>query len=46
MNLQELERNVIEVCGEVSDFIYSESSDFDRTRIEQKERIQQSGFLC
>jgi myo-inositol-1(or 4)-monophosphatase len=36
MNLQELERNVIELCGEVGDFIYSESSDFDRTRIEQK----------
>ena len=36
MNLQELERNVIEVCGEVGDFIYSESSDFDRSRIEQK----------
>ena len=36
MNLQELERNVIEVCGEVGDFIYSEGSDFDRSRIEQK----------
>jgi myo-inositol-1(or 4)-monophosphatase len=36
MNLQELERNVIEVCGEVGDFIHSESSDFDRSRIEQK----------
>jgi myo-inositol-1(or 4)-monophosphatase len=36
MNLQELERNVIEVCGEVGDFIIREGSDFDRTRIEQK----------
>lgn len=36
MNLQELEKNVIEVCEEVGDFIHSESSDFDRSRIEQK----------
>jgi len=39
MNLKELERNVIEVCQEVGEFIYAESVNFDRSRIEQK-----SGF--
>lgn len=36
MNLQELERSVIDVCVDVGDFIHKESNDFDRSRIEQK----------
>jgi myo-inositol-1(or 4)-monophosphatase len=36
MNLQELERNVIDLCVDVGDFIHKESNDFDRSRIEQK----------
>ncbi len=39
MNLQEIERNVMEVCGKVGEFIFTEGSNFDLTRIEQK-----SGF--
>ncbi len=36
MNLQALERNVIEVCGEVGEFIRKEGENFDRNNIEQK----------
>ena len=36
MNLADIEKNVIEVCGQVGEFIYTEGSNFDRTRIEQK----------
>lgn len=36
MNLKDIERNVIEVCGQVGEFIYTEGANFDRTRIEQK----------
>jgi len=36
MNLKEIERNVIGICQEVGDFIHTESSNFDLTRIEQK----------
>lgn len=39
MNLQDLEKNVMEVCGKVGEFIFTEGSNFDLTRIEQK-----SGF--
>lgn len=37
MNLLEIEKNVINVCLEVSDFMKKESASFDRNRIEQKE---------
>ena len=39
MNLKDIEINVIEVCGQVGEFIYREGLNFDRSRIEQK-----SGF--
>lgn len=39
MNLQDIEKNVMEVCGKVGEFIFTEGSNFDLTRIEQK-----SGF--
>ncbi|MDH4091347.1 MAG: inositol monophosphatase [Cyclobacteriaceae bacterium] len=37
MNLKDIERNVIGVCQEVGEFIYTEGSNFDLTRIEQKD---------
>jgi myo-inositol-1(or 4)-monophosphatase len=36
MDLEKIERNVIECCQEVSEFMKVESAAFDRTRIEQK----------
>jgi myo-inositol-1(or 4)-monophosphatase len=36
MDLHSIEKEVIEVCGEAAYFIRQESSQFDRTRIEQK----------
>lgn len=39
MNLQEIEKNVIEECRKVGEFIFTEGSNFDLTRIELK-----SGF--
>ncbi len=36
MDLPKIEKQVIELCGEVADYIRHESSHFDRTRIEQK----------
>jgi myo-inositol-1(or 4)-monophosphatase len=36
MNLQEIERDVVDLCLEVGDFIDQESRNFDRNRIEQK----------
>jgi len=36
MNLQEIEKSVIELCSEVADFIRHESLYFDHSRIEQK----------
>jgi myo-inositol-1(or 4)-monophosphatase len=36
MNLKDIESNVIELCREVGEFIYAESANFDRTRIELK----------
>lgn len=36
MNLASLEKNVIELCVEVGDFMKNELAGFDRTRIEQK----------
>src|SRR5277367_1668854 len=35
-DLNQTEKEVIELCGEVADFIRQESSHFDRARIEQK----------
>ena len=37
MNLATIEQNVIELSQEVAEFIQRESSNFDRTRIEQKD---------
>jgi myo-inositol-1(or 4)-monophosphatase len=37
MNLAALEQNVLELTGEVGEFIYRESLNFDRARIEQKD---------
>jgi myo-inositol-1(or 4)-monophosphatase len=37
MNLQEIEKQVIESCREVSEFMRKESAGFDLSRIEQKE---------
>ena len=37
MDLKEIERNIIGVCQEVGEFIYTESQNFDLTRIEQKD---------
>lgn len=37
MNLKDIERNVIGVCQEVGEFIYTEGSNFDLKRIEQKD---------
>jgi myo-inositol-1(or 4)-monophosphatase len=36
MNLTTVEKDVIELCGEVAQFIKQESAHFDRSRIEQK----------
>ncbi len=36
INLKDIVRNVIDVCGQVGEFIYAEGSNFDRARIEQK----------
>lgn len=36
INLKDIETNVIEVCEQVADFIYTEGTSFDLTRIEQK----------
>jgi myo-inositol-1(or 4)-monophosphatase len=36
MDLHSIEKEVIELCGEVAHFIRQESSQFDRARIEQK----------
>jgi myo-inositol-1(or 4)-monophosphatase len=36
MNLLTVEKNVIELCQEVGEFIHGESLNFDRSRIEQK----------
>ncbi|MBL7859473.1 MAG: inositol monophosphatase [Cyclobacteriaceae bacterium] len=36
MNLQEAEKGVIAICQEVGEFIRKEGSEFDRSRIEQK----------
>jgi myo-inositol-1(or 4)-monophosphatase len=36
MNLKAIERSVIDICHEVGDFIYAEGSNFDASRIEQK----------
>src|SRR5450432_1536583 len=37
MNLLTTEKNVIELCQEVGEFIHGESLNFDRSRIEQKD---------
>ena len=37
INLSAIEKNVVNVCSEVGDFIAHESSLFDRSRVEQKE---------
>ena len=37
MDLQKIEKGVIETCREVADFIRLEGASFDRTRIEQKQ---------
>jgi len=39
VELYDLERRVIDVCHEVGDFITSEGARFDRSRIEQKEGV-------
>ncbi|HTE31058.1 MAG TPA: inositol monophosphatase family protein [Chryseolinea sp.] len=36
INLKDIQRNVIDLCGQVGEFIYTEGSNFDRSRIEQK----------
>ncbi len=36
MNLEKIEKGVIEICQEVGEFISTEGASFDRTRIEQK----------
>jgi myo-inositol-1(or 4)-monophosphatase len=36
INLKNIEKNVIEICEQVGDFIYTEGTSFDRSRIEQK----------
>jgi myo-inositol-1(or 4)-monophosphatase len=36
MNLQKVEKEVIEICQEVGEFIRAEGASFDRNRIEQK----------
>ena len=36
MNLQSIEKSVVEICREVGKFILKEGSSFDRSRIEQK----------
>src|SRR6187549_2834901 len=37
INLKDIEANVIEVCEQVADFIYTEGTSFDLSRIEQKD---------
>src|SRR5687768_18394184 len=37
MNLEKIEKGVIELCREVGEFIRLEGASFDRTRIEQKQ---------
>lgn len=37
MNLALVEKQTIEVCKEVANFIHAENENFDRTKIEQKE---------
>ncbi len=37
MNLQEIEKGVIEICIEVGQFIRHEGANFDHARIEQKD---------
>ena len=37
INLPAVEKNVSELCSEVSEFILTECQNFDKTRIEQKE---------
>src|SRR5258706_15084196 len=37
MNLLPIEKNVVELCQEVGEFILGESLNFDRARIEQKD---------
>jgi myo-inositol-1(or 4)-monophosphatase len=39
MNLDQIEKHVIEVCREVGEFILQEGKQFDRTKIEQKHRF-------
>lgn len=39
MNLKQTERNVIELCREVGQFILHEGQSFDRSKIEQKHRF-------
>jgi len=36
MNLEKIKQGVIEICGEVGEFIRREGASFDRSRIEQK----------
>ncbi len=37
VNLPDIKRNVIDLCSEVGEFIYTEGTNFDRSRIQQKD---------
>lgn len=39
MNLDQIEKHVIEICREVGEFILQEGKQFDRSKIEQKHRF-------